>query len=211
MKIDEFKTVKFEQTGYPGNIGDSCAETSRLSHLRQLLGLSTNDLALSPFVSTTGFLRHPTAPEGWRENDFTSDQGLPLFVASRGTDPSIAELLQSRIKAAGYRTGNGDLVNPMFFGLLTDRMWLVNAATAVQAVLFKLPYRWNEAHKTIEKMEGSSADYLNWIHGAVYAKPWARKLVSKETLKAKIRNYYAVEPNSEELINLYDQVIERYW
>ena len=217
MIIDYFKTLVMEHCGYPGNIGDSCAETSRAKHLRSLLGENNSALELSPFVSDTGFLRHPNAPErddkgvSWRETDFSSDQALPLFVASKKCNPEIAQLMLTRLKANWYKTGNGDFVHPIFLGLLLNKSWIINICILGQGLLFKMPWRWNEAYNRFEEMKESSADYLNYIHAGVYSNKLCRKLISKSTLKAKVRDYYKVEPNCEWLIDLYDRVIDKYW
>ncbi len=202
-----------EQNGYPGNIGDSCAETSRYAHLKDLLNEDRSDVDLQQFQTETGFVRHPTAPEGWREDDFSGDQALPLYLASRdnpSADP-IYWKLRNSIETTGYKSGNGDFISPVFYGLVTDKQWLVSLSTAVQGLLFRFPYRWSDAYKNIERQEGSSADYLNYLHAAVYASPYARSFVSKATLKQKIRDYYEVEPNSLWLVQLYDRVIDLYW
>jgi hypothetical protein len=209
-----------DQSSWPGNIGDSCAETSRYAHLKLLLGLPIDDVDLYAFISNSGFLRHPLAPaageidgknESWRETDFTSDQGLPLFLAARKSDQSLARLIISRIHQDSYKTGNGDLVNPGFYALLTDTEWLLHVSTDVQALLLRFPYRWSDSKNRFEENEESAADYLNWIHCAVYLSPCERKLIPKDLLKAKVRKYYQPEPNCQFLLDLYDQVIDQYF
>lgn len=217
MFIDSYKTLVMEHCGYPGNIGDSCAETSRYKHLKDLLGEDSSDVDLYPFVSEKGFLRHPTAPErddkgvSWREVDFTSDQGLPLYEAAKYGYKDIAFKLRMSIENSGWKTGNGDLVHPIFYGILTDQQWIINLCTFGQGILFKMPWRWNEAYNRFEELEESSADFLNYIHAGVYAHPICRKIISNKLLKEKVRQYYSVEPNKEFLISLYDRVIDKYW
>jgi hypothetical protein len=222
MYIDNYKTLVMEHVSWPGNIGDSCAETARYKHLKQLLGQPNDDVDLMAFVTEKGFTRHPTAPaegqlgpkedgspsDSWRETDMPTDQMLPLYLAS---DAGLKNLILMDTRAAGWRTGNGDLVSPQFFGLLNDYSLIVNVSTVGQAMAFKLPWRWSDAYNRFEEMENSSADYLNYIHVAVYAEKPLRNLVLKSTLKQKVRDYYKVEPNSQFLIDLYDQVIDKYF
>lgn len=225
MKIDKYKTIIRESEFWPGSIGDSCAETSRYEHLVSILEAAGPEVDLHQFVTATGFIRHPTAPikddkgKSWRETDFVSDQALPLFLASQASDPSIANIMRARIRQAGWRTGNGDLVSPGLFALLTNRIWLLNICTVVQGLIFKFPWRWNDEKKALERSNKSSADYLNWIHASIHGGWLTRKMVFKSTLKAKIRNYYQapqkdpnlVEPNTQWIVDLYDQAIDKYF
>lgn len=217
MKIDAYKTIVMEHVSYPGNIGDSCAETGRYKHLKQLLGLSSNEVNLTPFITSEGFIRHPTAPssdgtgQSWRESHFSGDQALPLFVAAKRDNDPIANILKVRLKANWYRTGDGNLIHPGLYALLTGNRTLLTIAVVVQALIFKIPFRWSDAYKKFEDNSDSSADHLNYIHSAVYVPKLFRKLVPKQVLKDKIRNYYQVEPNVQFLIDLYDQVIDKYF
>lgn len=214
MIIDKYNTLVMEHCSHPGNIGDSCAETSRYQHLLNILGEFGPKLDLNAFVTESGFVRHPTAPEkddngdSWRETDFSGDQALPLFLAA---DNQLRSKLFYSLKKAGWRTGNGDLMAPIFLGLVTQKKWLVNLCIVGQALLFKLPWRWSDRYNRFEEMKDSSADYLNFIHASIYASSWARKLVLKSTLKRKVADYYAVEQNSEFLIAAYERVIDEYW
>lgn len=225
MRIDSYKTLVMDQCFWPGNIGDSCAETARYVHLKSLLGLPAPEVDLNAFVTNTGFVRHPTAPTSaqlppnadgtpaasWRETDFSSDQGLPLFLAARKTDQRLANLIISRIFGDGYKTGNGDFVNPGFYSFLENLSWLTHVAVDVQALLLRFPYRWSDSKNKFEPMEESAADYLNWIHSAVYCNPIERKLIHADVLKAKVAEYYAPEPNCQFLLDLYNQVIDKYF
>lgn len=214
MKIDEYKTLEMEQCGWPGSIGDSCAETSRYKHLKMLLGEDSSDVNTTAFFTNYGILRHPTAPyeddngDSWREDDTTTDQALPLFLASKD---HWRDLVKTTIKNNNYRTGNGDLVSPIFFAFLTNQMWLVSVSTYVQGLLFKLPWRYNEVTKGFEPMKESYADYLNYIHAGVYSGAWSRKLISAAHLKKMVAAYYEKEPNCQFLLDLYYRVIDKYW
>ena len=219
MKFDNYKTLIREQSPYPGSIGDSCFDSSGFQHLCNLLEKDANvtsyqRVSLDAFVTQDGFVRHPTAPaidaegDSWREEDFTTDQGLPLFLAA---DKDLKELMLSRIKKAGWKTGNGDFVSPVFYALLNNKQWLINLCTLGQIALFYLPWRWNDEKKEIEKSEDASGDYINFFHASMYSSKWIRKLVPKEKLKAKISAYYKPEPNCDWLINLYHVTIDKLW
>lgn len=211
MFIDSYMVLVMEHSSYEGNRGDSCAETSRYVHLKMLLGDYYMDVNLNTFVTPLGYIRHPEVPEDWKEKDFSEDQGKPLYLAFKKAGFHQADQMKKRIKDAGNRMGNGDLITPGFWGILHDSKLLVNMSVLIQSLIFKLPYRWSDSKKWFEKSEGSSADYLNHIHMAVYSPKWIRRLVNKEVLKNKIKDYYSIEPNSQFVIDLYNQVIEKYW
>lgn len=220
MKLDQYRTLMLEFWGWPGNIGDSCAETSRYLHLCALLDITLPNADLNAFVTKDGFIRHPTAPAkgqlgpdspSWRETDFSADQAVPFFLAARKTLSPHAQLMRMRIKANWYRTGNNNLVNPGFYALLAGKQWLLNISMFVQALLLRFPYRWSDSKNKFEESEDSSADYLNYLHTAVYVPKLLRKIISKDLLKSKIRDYYKDEVNKQFLIDLYDQVIDKYF
>jgi hypothetical protein len=212
MYIDNFKTVVLEQCTWPGSIGDSMAETARLSILLDFLGLP-NDLGLSAFITPTGYVRHPTAPEhdekgeSWRETDMVSDQCLPWFVAEGAMRK---DEMRERIKANGWRTGNGDPVSPIFWAELKGYTWLRVIFLLIQLLLFNLAFRWSDANNAFEETSDSSCDYLNFIIVSLYAPKWFRKLCPEETLKQKVRSYYATEP-SHFVVSLYEQVLLTYF
>lgn len=212
MLIDNAAIVMEQNPpGDPGRYGDSCAESSRYQHLKFLLGDYKLYINFNQFITPLGVIRSPNVPEEWKEKDTSEDQVKPLLLALRkGTLPE-ALIVEKQIKNAGYRTGNGDLITPGFYGIIKEWSWLNNISVCVQSIIFKIPLRWSDSKKWFERSEASSADYLNHIHVAVYSPKWIRKMVSKETLKQKVRDYYKVEPNSEWVIQTYDQVIERYW
>ncbi len=212
MRIDQYLTLVMEQCGYPGNIGDSCAETSRYVHLQCLNGLIPS-LNLKQFITPLGYIRHPDAPaqdannQSWRESDFSSDQGLPLLLALQKTRSIKSEDMRDWFRDHGWKTGNGDFVSPSFLAVIKRWQWLLNLCILVQGILFRLPYRWSESENKFEEMKESSADYLNYIHLANYV-PKSLRLISAETLKIKVREYYKPEPNSDFIIDLYDKVID---
>lgn len=234
MKIDEYGCLVVEHVPWPGSIGDSCAESARYEHLKMLLGDYVHTCNLERFVTPLGYLRHPTAPEtgaelpngevlkeSWRESDMSTDQALPLYLAwRRGTNYTRTSQMERRIKSNGYRTGNGDYISPGFYAELKDSQILRSLFLLIQILFFKLPYRWNDEKRTLELTTGSVADYLNYIHCAVYAPKWVRRIgPSKNVLYKAVTTYYQPElalPETQpclvcKIIDLYDQVIETYF
>lgn len=211
MKIDQNKVLEMEHVSKPGAVGDSMAETGRLEHLDYLLRNNDRNLDLSFFRTEKGYIRHTDIPEDWKETDSTSDQCLPWYLACINTHNDLAKEMKQRIKRDRYRTGNGDLINPMFFAILIENRFLLSLFVALQALLFKVIYRWNDEKNKFEESEGSTCDYINWIHCAIYTYPIVRNMVSKTILKEKVKSYYAIEPNCLWLIELYNRVIDEKW
>ncbi len=209
MKLDDYKTMVMEQCPWPGNIGDSCAETSRYAHLKLLLGDDIDDVNLNCFVTTRGYIRHPTAPDAWRERDFSSDQALPLFLAFSLFDAKQAQKMKYRMEDYKWRTGNGNLVSPLLYALLNESQFLLKLFVVIQALLFAFPTRWSDSKNQFESSIDSSCDYINYIHCTVKV-PRHYQLVHLDFLKEKVRQYYHNEPNSEFLIELYDKVIDKF-
>ncbi len=189
-----------EQCEYPGNIGDSCAETSRFA----IIG-NSGQISLVQFITEMGFIRHPDAPEDWRERDFSGDQAEPLALANS----VIRETIRDRTKANSWRTGNGELITPRLYAILTGKRWLLAICILAQGLLFKLPWRWSDSRNKFEITADSSADYLNYIVAAIQAPRWSRCLTSAALLKQKVRDYYKPEPNSQWVIDAYDAVISK--
>lgn len=203
--------IELEQVDRPGSLGDSCAETARYAHLRMLLGNYEQDYNLHQFVTPFGYIRHPLVPEDWRESDFSSDQALPLYLAfRRSADAARLNEMEHRLRSLGYRTGNGDLISP---GLFAEAFanWLRTPLLLLQLALFKLPYRWNDEKRAFEATTGSSADYINFVHVAVYAPAWLRKRLNSKLIFEKVCHYYAPEPHSANIKNLYFNVISEYF
>lgn len=202
MMIDSYGCIRMEHCEFPGSIGDSCAETSRAMVLSFYLrgDVSSRGILLN-FFTSRGLLRHPDSP--WRENDTSSDQVLPLLVATHltGLTAPIAPLLDTV-------SGNGDLVSPMLYAcqrrFLGRSSWFYDLAILGHALITKLPFRWSDSRKTLESSSGSSCDYLNFTMCLIHAKAtntetWpikmAKSVVSKATLTSKVIDYYAGEPN----------------
>lgn len=227
MKFDSRGFIEMEQAPYPGSIGDSCAETFRYFNLcatvGRIRGSEVPDITRAHVLNLfnqirtdNGFLRHPTAPEGWREDDFSFDQCLPLLLAleSWGLDAEHSAVVQSLVKAK-YRTGNGDLVPPTLWSATRSGL-LGGLPVLLQGLAMKhLPYRWNDERMRLEKQSQSSADYINWVHlifrfervGHNWTTRRAKSLFSASEILFKIRHYYAPEARAF-VLPLYAEAVE---
>lgn len=202
----EYNELISETSGFPGSIGDSCAESSRY----YLLKWPTLPLPnLKIFVTDTFFVRHPDSP--WREDDFSTDQALPLYIATKNAN------MYYKLKKNKWRLPNGQFISPIFYAILTKKKWLINLCVFAQGILFKLPYRYDDSKKRFTKNDNSS-DYLNYYFTAYYADKWARHIVKKEVILQKIKSYYQSEIDASkdktlalEIIRLYEEEIEVLW
>ena len=208
MFFDNIPAIVSEQSTGDSAIGDSCAETARFIVVTYTDGNVTYDVTGFAFRTDKGYVRHPNIVQ-WREEDFSCDQALPLFLAYKLKGPPMAEEMKDRIKAAGWRTGNGTLISPMFYAILKGNKFLLNLAVAGQALLFKVPWRWSDSKKAFESSQDASGDYLNWWMGAMQASPWARNLVPPSVLISKVEHYYRNEPNNSTILALYSNSIRR--
>jgi hypothetical protein len=223
MKFDEYGLIVMEHVQFPGNVGDSCAETFRFYLLRYFLGLEEDlspiNIALAATSSGRGYLRHPQSP--WREDDFSCDQWLPRYLAS-----SIAHKKDKAetfaIKAANYRTGNGDLISPLAFAAIKrieaeEGQWL-DMTLWLQTMLFQIPFRWNDERTRFERSSNSSSDYLNWFMYLIYCELtgssfWSRKAkraMDPTMLISKIRHYYRSEPDPI-ILPLYEAAVKQLY
>lgn len=215
MLLDAFGFIVMEQNGFPGNIGDSAAETGRY------ITMSKVKIDLSPLVTDKGVLRHPTSP--WREDDTSSDQVAPLIAAASIIGANdVADTIIRQIRNGGYKTGNRQLISPGLYANIRrheDSMLLGLSDLAIlgQALLFKFPYRWSDSKKTFESSANSSADYLNFVNALIFAKAknsftltlkLTVLITSGQIVIDKIRSYYASEPNSAWIIKLYEENIK---
>lgn len=225
MRTDQYGLILMEQTGFPGNVGDSCAETFRYALLKQFLGqpLPEEEVlkAISNTETTRGFLRHPTSP--WRENDFSGDQWLPRFLAITPFKPFCAQMMIVRLGVDGYRTGNGDPIAPILYAAVkrfgnNNQPTFFDVALLIQVPLFLLPFRWSESRGWFESNKDSSADYLNWfiylvhceIHGHSLWSKLSKRWMNPKRLIEKVTQYYKVEPNAF-VVPLYEQAVKRMW
>lgn len=218
MILDEDNLIEMEQCSFPGNIGDSCAETSRFVILSQLVKDHNFEIDLNDFLTPIGVLRHPDSP--WLENDTSFDQVMPLIIAGMLTDITVANKAKAFIKKDGYKTGNGDLVPPSYLPVIMRNSkfnFIFDIIVILQSLLFLLPYRWSDSKKKLEPMQGSSADYLNFVMILAFAKltntvtlplKIAQKLTPKDKILEKIKSYYAPEPNAF-IVSYYQEALEK--
>lgn len=203
----------------PGSIGDSCAETSRFVTISIVSGVNPN-IDLKAFVTEKGPLRHPDTI--WREDDTSGDQVFPLIAASCLTQPELCSKIIKQIKDAGYKTGNGDFITPGMLGQIRRAenkklLAISDIPLLIQALLFKVPFRWSDSKKKFESSEGSSGDYLNFINAIAFAKAKGNitlpmkltmKLISKEKCLEMVKHYYRNEQESQFLIDLYSKALD---
>lgn len=222
MKFDNNNLIVLEQCEFPGNIGDSCAETARYQILAAFFD-HKQVVNLSAFITDKGVIRHPDSP--WREDDTSGDQVAPLLAACSVFQPELADKVCGQLIANKYRTGNDKLISPGLAALMRKHknksfQWFFDLSIVGQALLFKLPIRWSDDKKRLELSNDSSADYLNFVNYLAYSllkekMTWpcrlAMKLVSKELVLQKVQDYYKPEPNSSWLINLYKEAIDVLW
>jgi hypothetical protein len=213
MKFDELGLLVSETCEGPGQLGDSCANTARLIHLKYILGaLALNvgeETILDKFFTDKGTIRHPDSI--WRENDQSSDQDLALYIALGATKQEFyATRLWVNTLKRGWRTGNGDLCSPIFLAIL-KRSWLIHLLLAGQALLFRVPIRWNDEKKRLTWEPNASGDFLNWFHAAAYTKSLAIRLVTREMFMDAVRRYFKPEPNSDWIVALYSEASAKVW
>lgn len=234
MKFDQYGLIEMEQNGWPGSIGDSCAETFRYFHLMSFYpnvnSLAVNvAVALSRVITTKGLLRHPTAPyhddkgNSWREDAFSFDQWAPLFLGAEAWGFEFScKHFQGGIERNLFRTGNNQFV-PLTYFTIWGRHYqsygvVWDIPLYLQGLAMKyFPWRWNDGTKKIENTKNSSADWLNFVHILLQAERLGHTKLSLKTKKMfdakeileKIRNYYEPEPNSNWLVELYEPIIVR--
>jgi hypothetical protein len=212
LKVDEHNTLIMEHGTWPGNIGDSSADTGRGERL-WFRRFAERRFNLEAFITPMGYVRHPTAPavdlvgDTWREPDFSGDQAMGLYW---GFTPEQRKEMRERIAKNWWRTGNNNLIHPGFFFFLYNWRFMISVSVFIQGWLFKLPFRWGDGQNKFESMSESSADYLNYALARDCAAPWARNVVTPEKLKAKIREYFSNsnEPNAEWVCELFEWLID---
>lgn len=199
---DNFLIITDE--GTPGALGDSCAETARYAILKgHPVGV------WSDFRTNIGYLRHPDSI--WREDDTSSDQLVPyLIVLDLQNEKDLLQEARSRLK---WTNANKHIASVGL--MLLSRNWLttLSIVNLIQGFIFKVPFRWNDGSRSIERTEKTSADYLNWFIIAVYLKrkkvPFsglAKKVVTKEKLLERVNNYYS-NPDAAWIVQAYEAAI----
>ena len=186
MKIDEYGCVVMEKDGTPGDLGDSCAESSRLDIIAPV---HRHKLDLNAFVTANGFVRHPKSP--WREDDFSNDQALPLILADY-------------IRGAWWKIpGTNTIASPGVWAAVRGNWKLLALTVKMQNLLFALPYRWSDSKKWFERTSGSSADYLNYFVSIVFLRRRGITVKMRPETLDKVRSYYANEPRSDWIVEAY--------
>lgn len=210
MKFDTLGLILSETSPPPGCYGDSMAETARYVNIHTFLGYAVEIEHLKQFETETGYVRHPLSP--WREDDMVTDQLMPYFIAARF---GLKNRVYEHIDDAGFRTGNGDLVSPLFYAILTESPKLAAFALLAQWAIFRIPFRWSDSKKRFESNADSSADYLNWLQGLMwlhykdlYLPKYVVYWTNGDKIVERIRHYYQDEPNSEYLVRRYVHVVE---
>jgi hypothetical protein len=198
MYFDTHGAIVMEQNAPddPGRFGDSCAETGRYFHLHD--GVHP---VLRIFVTPTGYVRHPEAP--WREDDFSGDQAVPFYLAA---DPLLREEFEERVKAAGWKTGNGDYLAliwiSIFYQAKGKQSWLTDLPILAQAFWLRF-FSWT--------YDDGVADHLNFFHVLLQAKRSGHTITSRiaswlmphARFMRAIETYYKPEPNSQWVIDAY--------
>lgn len=216
MIKDQYGLLVMEHVSYPGNIGDSCAETCRYFHINRNATLGEVE-AIRNFRTDTGYIRHPDAPVDWREKDFSSDQATPLYLSFVKYDLyDYALEFESRVRAAGWRTGNGDILPLIWITIFrrahNKQTWASDIPLLLQSLTLRfLPFRWNDERKTVESTADSSSDWINHFHvlfQAAQSPTWISKLARLITphnlIMGKVRHYYNIEPNVQFLLYAYE-------
>lgn len=208
MRFGEFNELISETSEWPGSIGDSLHNSSRYLHLLALTGATQTQAQkemLKKFRTDSGYLRHWTAPDGWRESDMTSDGLVPYLIALETYQMfDYADEMRCRVGGT-WQVGNGEMPNPILIGLLTKSKVILNASLALHALISYLPFRWSDEKKRLTWEPNSSADFLNWAHACWHIDSLAFRLVSHERFMKKIRGYFEPEVNSAWLVELYEQ------
>lgn len=217
MKIDEHGCVIMQSVGWPGDIGDSCAETGRYIVLR---GSADPQINLMAFVTDIGFIRHPTSP--WKEDTFTTDQALYLLMAADLTDRPLRDIVVSKLRRMGWQTAPGKPAHPNLY-FLAHRWYQLCGLTEIAQMMFNLiPFRWHDGNDGTESWgafrrrfwrfksaEGSTVSFMTTLLGCIFLKRvgvrWPLRILNKEKYLAKTRAYYANQPNSEWFVAMFER------
>lgn len=220
MKIENGAVIS-ETSDFPGSHGDACAETARLF----ILSYSNNsevwrELNIYQFETETGYLRHPKLWNWWGgENDFSNDQALPLMMAMDAHETNVGltrlDVMRSRLK---WRIPpKGAILSPGVW-FLARKMWTMFClATIAQALVFRLPIRWDDGKKRFARQSESTADWLNYAVSLVYladcGEAWAvracLRLTRTEEILARIERYYLPETHRQPILTEYYNALRR--
>lgn len=199
MRLDEFGELVSEVypsgSNYAANLGNAMAETSRYANLINYVGKSPLNSNLMGFRTPTSYLQaiDPQCPKDWTDS---SDQMLPYYIAL----PSRQDEIKQRIKGWGYKTPDTNFVSIPFFCLLFAP-WALSLVVFLQALTLGVPISWDQ----------KIAAHLNWFQTALLCPRWIRHFMCEHQLRRAVSTYYAVEPNSGWLIDLYNEAIQKYY
>jgi hypothetical protein len=199
MYFEDGAILRDQNGASPGRYGDSCFDTFAfgLSHFWTSPGHEYHPrIDHKAFITATGTLRNKHSI--WRQNDMTEDNEKPLLMFLKETGNSedwqfVADRCWDDLK-----TGNMHLISPGYVAELTGWQWLRCFTQTMQVLFFWFPWYWNDGKwkkgewpigNAWKKTDG----YLQWALTA-HLTPWPfRRLISKATLKRKIREYYNPE------------------
>lgn len=211
MKFDEYGCLVMEKDGMPGDLGDSCAETCRYVILKGS-AIYPVTVTFSNFSTPLGFVRHPDAPNDWRENDFASDQCLPLLMATDLFDGVDFSIFSDRIKHT-WATAPGKVASPGVMCVTCQWLHLFGFLLFIQFLIFKIPWRWSDDKRIkswwkLVSSDGESADWLNYYTSFVYLASkgitWPQAFLDKTKAMTKVRSYYANQPDSDWVVTNYE-------
>lgn len=214
MKIDQLGCVVMEKDGMPGDLGDSCAETGRYVILKN----DDHDVNLLAFMPAYGFFRHPNVPPAWGPADFTSDQGNYLMMASRLVALTYFCIVRDRVKARGWRWAIGGHRLMIDSICIANQWWnLLGVCALVQMLFNAFPIRWSDAHDRtgvwnywrFTWSNDSTISFVTVFVTMVFLKrvgvTWPSKFFNREKYLAKVKSYYANQPNSDWFIQLFEK------
>jgi hypothetical protein len=214
VKLDSSGFIVLEQEGFPGNIGDSCAETSRYVTLKTVFGQAPK-INLRGFMTPQGLIRYPTGP--WGPSDTSDDQLCPFIGASAIVDPDLCTVTIRDTQDNWGRAGNNQFIHPTSFGQIAraKKSWaihLLDFFILCQALIFLIPIRWDDGQKKFVSSSDSYSDYLNFANYIAFAYTqksltwWCRlamKIIPQERVMENVVNYYKPEPNVQWLLDVY--------
>lgn len=197
MRFEEGAILRDQNGDSPGKYGDSCFDTFAfgLSWFRVNKQYHPQ-IDHKNFITATGTLRNKHSI--WRQNDMSEDNEKPLLMFLKETCNTedwqfVADRCWDDLK-----TGNQHLISPGYVAELTGWQWLRCLTQVIQVIFFWFPFYWNDGdfkngRWPIRLSWYKSDGYLQWALIA-YLTPWPfRRLISKTTLKNKIREYYGPE------------------
>lgn len=225
MKLDSDMAIVTDEP-WPGNGGDSCANTARHAIATAVLGAVLR-VNLVQFRTDNGYVRHPKSPtcapvtcEDWTKT-FTSDQAIPLLMAYEVTGNSwLAREMRWRVM---WYTAPGKRSHLVLTFLARQELWLVVLAQLVQVLLFIIPIRWSDDNRLDGKFlkfvwsRGSTSDYLNfaaiaeylWLSGFTFSGKVLLMLGHLLKIEKKIEEHHKLKASENFFVATQIAAIER--